>query len=91
MTDEHIFPAALGGVLVLRDSACIECNNGFSKFEQPLIRELSPLRLLLQIPDRYGNVPHAAATVNTRDREYAAVVKGDGKVQLKRSHRGGRK
>jgi hypothetical protein len=71
-------------MLVLKDSACIECNNGFSKFEQPLVKELSPFRFLLQIPDRYGQLPQVAATVKTKDREYEAMVKGDGKVQVKR-------
>jgi hypothetical protein len=83
LTDEHVFPAALGGVLVLKDSVCAVCNNGFSKFEQPLATELTPLRLLLQIPDRYGEVPQADATVKAGDKEYDARVKGDGKVHLK--------
>lgn len=83
LTDEHVFPAALGGVLVLKDNVCAPCNNGFSKFEQPLATELAPLRLLLKIPDRYGEVPQANATVKTQDKEYAARVTGDGKVQVK--------
>src|SRR3989442_1307932 len=84
LTDEHVFPAALGGVLALKDSVCAECNNGFSKFEQPLVAELAPIRLILQIPDRYGEIPQVAATVKVHDKEYAAKVKSDGKVQLKR-------
>jgi len=84
LTDEHIFPAALGGVLALEGSTCTECNHGFSKFEQPLVAELASIRLLLQIPDRYGEVPQVAATVRVQDKEYAAKVK-DGKVQLKRT------
>jgi len=83
LTDEHVFPAALGGVLVVKNSVCVVCNNGFSKFEQPLATELAPLRLLLKIPDRYGEVPQANATVKTQDKEYAARVTGDGKVQVK--------
>src|SRR6266576_1439965 len=83
LTNEHVFPAALGGVLVLKDSVCVVCNNGFSKFEQPLAEELAPIRLILQIPDRRGEIPQAAATVKTKDKEYAARVTGDGKVQLK--------
>jgi hypothetical protein len=83
LTDEHVFPAALGGVLVLKDSVCAVCNNGFSKFEQPLAEELAPFRLILQIPDRRGEIPQVAATVKTQDKEYDARVKGDGKVQLK--------
>ena len=84
LTDEHVFPAALGGVLVVKDSVCAECNSGFSKFEQSLASELTPFRLLLQIPDRYGKVPQVPATVKTADKEYEGRVKGDGSVQLKR-------
>lgn len=83
LTEEHVFPAALGGVLTLKDSVCAECNNGFSAFEQPLVMELSPIRFLLQIQDRYGEVPQVAATVKTQDKEYQGRVKGDGAVQLK--------
>jgi len=84
LTEEHVFPAALGGVLVVERSVCATCNHGFSKFEQPLAMELAPLRSLLKIPDRYGKVPEAAATVKTKEEEYAAKVLADGTVRLKR-------
>lgn len=83
LSNEHVFPAALGGNLVVEKSVCTECNNGFSKFEQPLAKELAPIRLLLKIPDRYGKIPQVAATAKTKDKEYAARVKSDGSVQLK--------
>lgn len=83
LTDEHLFPAALGGNIVVEGSVCADCNHGFSKFEQPLACELAPLRLLLKIPDRYGRVPEVAATARTKDREYEARIKNDGNVQLK--------
>jgi hypothetical protein len=82
-TDEHVFPAALGGVLVVVDGTCSTCNNGFSKFEQPFAEELAPFRFLLQIPDRYGKVPHAEATLKTAERVYEGRVRGDGTVQAK--------
>ena len=83
LTDEHVFPAALGGVLVVPGSSCTRCNHGLSKVEQALARELTPLRLLLQIPDRYGNVPHTDATLKTADKEYEGRVKADGTVHPK--------
>lgn len=64
-TDEHVFPAAIGGNIVVMDGSCDGCNHGKSKFEQALAGELTPIRMLLQIPDRYGKVPHAAATIIT--------------------------
>jgi hypothetical protein len=83
LTEEHVFLAALGGVVGVNDSSCEGCNHGFSKFEQPVITELTPIRLLLKIPDRYGAIPQAAAILKTADKEYAGRVKGDGSVRVK--------
>src|SRR5579862_7025524 len=83
LSEEHIFPAALGGRLILRDCTCTECNNGFSKFEGALAQELAPFRLLLKIPDRRGNQPQVAATAKTKDKEYDARIKSDGSIQIK--------
>jgi hypothetical protein len=45
--------------------------------------ELTPIRLLLQIPDRYGNVPHTEATIRTEQKTYQGRVQPDGLVQPK--------
>jgi hypothetical protein len=82
-TDEHIFPAVLGGNLVAKDGTCDKCNHGNSKFEQSLAIELTPIRMLLQIPDRYGKVPHTAATLVTPEKTYDGRVKGDGSIVVK--------
>src|ERR1017187_3831274 len=82
-TDEHVFPAALGGNLTVRDGSCDSCNHANSKFEQALAVELTPIRMLLQIPDRYGNVPSTAATIITPEKNYSGRVEGDGSVVLK--------
>jgi hypothetical protein len=82
-TDEHVFPAALGGNVIVKDGSCDGCNHGNSKFEQALAVELTPIRMLLQIPDRYGNVPHTAATIVTPEKTYDGRVKGDGSVMVK--------
>jgi hypothetical protein len=39
--------------------------------------------MLLQIPDRYGNVPHTAATIVTPEKTYDGRAKGDGSVVVK--------
>jgi hypothetical protein len=83
-TDEHVFPAALGGVLTVNGGSCTECNNGFSRLEQALAGELAPVRLLLQIPDRYKQVPQVEATAKTEQRDYDARVMGDGTVRARR-------
>lgn len=82
-TDEHVFPAALGGNLVVKDGTCDKCSHGNSKFEQALAIELTPIRMLLQVPDRYGKVPHTAATLVTPEKTYDGRVKGDGSVVVK--------
>jgi hypothetical protein len=83
-TDEHVFPAALGGGLVVANSTGSDCNNGFSKLEQALATELKPIRLLLKVPDRYGKVPDVEAVAKTQSEDYAAKVLGDGTVKPKR-------
>src|SRR6476620_4689050 len=82
-SDEHVFPAALGGNVIVKNGSCDSCNHGNSKFEQALAVELTPIRMLLQIPDRYGNVPHTAATIITNESTYDGRVKGDGSVIVK--------
>jgi hypothetical protein len=82
LTDEHVFPAALGGVLIVKDGSCANCNNGCSKFEQALLQELAPIRLMLQIPDRYGKIPKTDAVALTADAEYKAKISGDGIMRM---------
>ncbi len=68
---------------MVKNSVCAECNNGFSKFEQPVARELAPFRHLLLIPDRYGEVPEVVAKAEVQGKEQDAKVLREGKVQLK--------
>lgn len=83
LSQEHVFPAALGGTLELDNAVCTSCNNDFSKFEQMLAQELAPIRFVLQIPDRRGEVPRVEATVKTASKEYAARLEGNGKLVMK--------
>jgi len=83
LTEEHVFPAALGGVLTVKDSVCAKCNHGFSKFEQPLAEELAPVRFLLKIKDRRGNIPEVDATAKTPTTEYEARLSENGRLRMK--------
>ncbi len=85
LTDEHVFPAAIGGNLVLKHGTCARCNHGFSKFEKPLLTELAPFRALFRIQNRRGDVPEVEATLRTDQKEYAGKLKADGTVQPKRT------
>ena len=85
LTDEHVFPAALGGDLVVKGT-CVECvkdkRSSSKEFEQPFAMELAPLRNLLVIPDRYGKMPTVAAKAEMNGKELDAKLLGDGRVQL---------
>src|SRR5258708_277083 len=83
LSEEHVFPAALGGTLEVKHAVCTPCNNGFSKFEQALVGELAPVRFLLQIPDRRGEVPRVEATFKTASKEYEARLEGKGTLVMK--------
>lgn len=85
LTDEHVFPAALGGNLVVKRGACARCNHSFSKFEKPLLAELAPFRALFRIQNRRGDVPEVEVTAKTEEKDYAGLLKSDGSVQLKRT------
>ncbi|MGC1223644.1 MAG: HNH endonuclease [Candidatus Sulfotelmatobacter sp.] len=85
LTDEHVFPAALGGDLVLKQGSCAGCNHGFSKFEKPLFTELAPFRALFRIPNRRGDVPEVETTIRTDKKDYVGRLKADGSVQPKRT------
>lgn len=85
LTPEHVFPAAIGGKIVLNKGTCARCNHGFSKFEKPLLTELAPFRALFRIQNRRGDVPEVEATVKTGTKDFAGRLKSDGSVQLKRT------
>jgi hypothetical protein len=85
LTAEHVFPAALGGDLVVKRGTCARCNHSFSKFEKPLLTELAPFRALFRIENRRGDVPEVEITAKTEDKDYAGLLKSDGTVQLKRT------
>jgi hypothetical protein len=81
LSAEHVFPAALGGNLELRDGVCTKCNNDFSKFEGALAQELIPIRLFLQIRDRRRNAPSADAVVKLKEGEFKAKANADGSIK----------
>jgi hypothetical protein len=83
LSEEHIFPAALGGIWALKNGSHGSCNGGFSKAEKLMADELRPIRNFLQVPDRRGDIPPAEATFKVGDEEYKGRVLGDGTLQPK--------
>src|SRR6202521_665518 len=83
LTDEHIFPAALGGHLKLKNADCTECNGGFSReFEQTIAGRLVDFRRILVIPDRRGNLPELAVKVKVDGKQLDGKLLRSGDIQL---------
>lgn len=84
LTDEHVFPAAIGGKLVVRNATCAECNNGISKkFEQFIAGRLLHFRRLLSLKDRRGEIPIVEVAVRMGDQERRASLLPDGGTVLR--------
>jgi hypothetical protein len=66
LTDEHIFPAFMGGELEVVDGSCKRCNGEFAVAEGKLKEAVAPLLHLLQIENRYGIVPNASVNAEIR-------------------------
>jgi len=59
-SEEHIFPEALGGMLVIRE-VCRECNSHLGRFvDKPLVDNwlMQAKRMLLGLPGKSGRVPN---------------------------------
>jgi len=63
LTDEHVFPAVLGGNLVVKAGSCTAHNLECGKYEQGFATETRVLRHILDVSDRYGVTPSAPAEV----------------------------
>src|SRR5882724_2083608 len=83
LTDEHIFPDALGGCVVLARGTCKTCNSMAStNFEAEFINGFAIVRQLLGIENRQGRVPNLRATVEIEGQSHAAIVKPKGVVEI---------
>jgi HNH endonuclease len=83
LTDEHIFPAALGGEDVVRDATCQPCNALFSHdFEAAFVNALKPLCYILRIGNREGEIPSIETTAKIDDREFKVILHPDGGMHI---------
>ena len=83
LTEEHTFPAAIGGGEVLPKGTCKACNGRFSQeFEEEFVRGLTPVRYLLQVPDRRGKVPNLKAAVTVEGKGHTAKILAGGEVKI---------
>jgi hypothetical protein len=85
LTDEHIFPAFMGGTLVIKDGSCQQCNKSFGRDENEIRSHTVSLLNLLQIGNRYKRVPLAKVEARIRGldmEQLPASVDGTGKIVL---------
>ena len=85
LTDEHVFPAFMGGELEVRNGSCERCNSDFSVAEAKLKKATTLPLNLLQIENRYGVVPNAPLNVEIRGldlKNLHAFMDGKGEINL---------
>jgi hypothetical protein len=85
LTNEHVFPAFMGGELEVRNGSCKRCNRDFSVAEAALKKATIPLLNLLKIENRYGVVPNAPLNVQIRGldlKNLPAFLDGKGEINL---------
>src|SRR5271167_26340 len=84
LTDEHVFPAFMGGELEVRNGSCERCNRDFGVAGASVRESTRPLLNLLQIENRYNVVPNAKLSAEIRGldlRNLPAFMDGDGNTR----------
>jgi hypothetical protein len=85
LTDEHVFPAFMGGRLEVQNGSCRRCNGEFGEAEAALKQATTPLLNLLQIENRDGVVPKTKLNVEIRGldlKNLPAFMDGEGGINL---------
>ncbi len=80
LTDEHVFPAFMGGTLSVRNGSCAPHNSLCSRFEDKVASATQVLRNLLGIENRKSIVPNAAVTMSSEGFDFPAMRTPDGDV-----------
>jgi len=86
LTDEHVFPAFMGGELVVRNGSCERCNCDFGVAEAAIKEATTPLLNLLQIENRCNVVPNAQLRAEIRGldlKNLPAFMDGGGEINLR--------
>jgi hypothetical protein len=83
-TDEHVFPASIGGELVAPKATCIGCNrNSSADFEAKFLNSVKILTNLLGIANRQGDIPSIQVTLRIDGRQFTGLLKGDGELVVR--------
>jgi hypothetical protein len=86
LTREHVFPAFMGGELQVPDGSCSRCNGEFAAWEGEIKKEIALLLHLLQVENRYGDVPRAKVDVKIGGMELeglSGLREPDGSINLR--------
>ena len=86
LTNEHVFPAFMGGELEVAGGSCTRCNGDFGVAEAALKEATTPLLNLLQIKNRYNVVPNAQLRADIRGldlKDLPAFMDGQGNINLR--------
>jgi hypothetical protein len=86
LTNEHVFPAFMGGELEVRDGSCKTCNGIFGTAEAAIKDATVPLLNLLKIENRDGKVPNAPLNIEIRGidmKNLPGFMDGAGNIQLR--------
>ena len=86
LTDEHVFPAFMGGELEVRNGSCERCNRDFGVAEAAMKEAVRPLLNLLQIENRNNVVPNAQlrAEIHGLDlKNLPAFMDDEGNINLR--------
>jgi len=83
LTDEHVFPASIGGELVAPRATCSRCNNDCSTaFEAKFLNSVKVLTSVLGIANRRGDIPSVDVTVRIAGRAFNGVLHADGELTI---------
>ncbi len=85
LTDEHVFPAFMGGKLAVPDGSCDACNRVFGTAEAAIKVATRPLLNLLKIENRRGKVPNAPLRIEIQGmdmKNLPGFMDGAGNIQL---------
>src|ERR1041385_7684941 len=81
LTEEHVFPAFCGGVLTVRGGSCLTCNRDkCSRIEDELANNTRTLRNILEIANRYGEVPKSRVVFQLDNLDIPARRLADGEI-----------
>lgn len=85
LTDEHVFPAFMGGQIVVKDGSCGRCNGEYAVMEGTLQKEMAPLIHLLRIKNRYGVVRNTNINAEIRGldmKQLKGFINAEGQITV---------